>query len=175
MGDRQCLRQLSGNQPTLTRMYFLDPLAKSYWLAKLCEANFDRLLKLIPNLPEMAGSSIAHADGKPSLHVDLLEHAPYTLTLELSHLFDIGLKSEMEPAVRVRVYLDARTAEMLSDHDRPKVHMGLNQTGNAKRVLDYKWTLNYFLSQWLDHCLAGHYCFGVSRSERTTCIEAGLN
>ena len=148
-----------------------DPQEKSYWLAKLCEANYERLLRLIPNLPGLAQSAVASADGKPSLHLRLLEHSPYTVTLELSHCFSLGLESLPEPAVKIRVYLDARAAEVLSDRDRPGLRDALRREAQAREVMDYKWTLNYFLSQWLEHCLACNYRFAVARAGRETCGE----
>jgi uncharacterized protein YqiB (DUF1249 family) len=152
-------------------MCFLDPLEKSYWLAKLCEANFERLVRLIPDLAVMTEASVACADGKPCLYLELLEHSPYTVTLTLSHCFGKGFESLLEPAVKIRVYLDARAAEVLSDHARPRVHEALRPGSRPREVLDYKWSLNYFLSQWLDHCLDSHYCFGVTQSERESCVE----
>ena len=153
-------------------MSFLEPQEKSYWLAKLCEANYDRLLRLIPSLHGVAESSVAIADGKPSLHLELLEHSPYTVTLELSHSFSKGFDALLEPAVKIRVYFDARAAEVLSDHARPVVHEVLRSERKAREVMDYKWTLNYFLSRWLDHCLACNYRFGAARAERESCGEA---
>lgn len=138
-------------------MSLLDPHEKSYWLAKICEANFERLFRLVPNLASLPASAVAKAEGKPLLHLEMLEQSPYTLTLELSHCF--GSESLLEPAVKIRVYLDARAAEVLSDHARPHVHQALRQGTKAHEVMDYKWTLNYFLSRWLDHCLASEYRF----------------
>lgn len=152
-------------------MCFLELKEKSFCLAKVCEANFERLLRLIPNLPDLAECSVARADGKPSLHLQLLKHSRYTLTLELSHRFSKEFDSLVEPAVIIRVYLDARAAEMLSDHARPGVHEALSRGRQAREVLDYKWSLNYFLSQWLDHCLANEYRFGVVKPEREYCAE----
>jgi uncharacterized protein YqiB (DUF1249 family) len=147
-------------------MSFLEPVEKSYWLAQVCEANYERLLKLIPGLKNMDESQVACAAGKPALHLALLENSPYTITLELSHCFSKGFESLLEPAVRIRVYLDARAAEVLCDHDRPQVHHALERECQAREVMDYKWSLNYFLSQWLDHCLACDYHFGLTRRDR---------
>jgi len=158
----------------MARMSRFDPEEKSYWLAKLCEANYERLLRLIPDLDGSARSAVARADGKPSLHLELLEHSPYTLTVELSHCFSQGgAQSLLEPAVKIRVYLDARAAEVLSDRDRPGRQGSRHRESPAREVMDYKWTLNYFLSQWLEHCLACNYCFGDARPVRAS-RAAGL-
>ena len=119
----------------------------------------------------LAESTVARADGKPSLYLKLLEHSPYTVTLELSHAFSKSFGHLPEPAVKIRVYLDARAAEMLCDHARPPVHETIIRGGTAREVLDYKWSLNYFLSQWLDHCLANQYCFGINTAKRELCME----
>jgi len=151
-------------------MSFLEPQEKSYWLAKICEANFERLFRLIPDLASMPVATIALAEGKPLLHLVLLEQSPYTLTLELSHCF--GFEPLFEPAVKIRVYLDARAVEVLSDHARPHVHDALPKQPKAREVMDYKWTLNYFLSRWLDHCLAANYHFGLVHAGSASCEEA---
>ncbi|MDD5033642.1 MAG: DUF1249 domain-containing protein [Methylococcaceae bacterium] len=153
-------------------MSLLEPTEKSYWLAKLCEENYQRLVRLIPELADPPESAVARADGKPSLHLKLLEHNPYTVTLELTHCFSRELQSLLEPAVKIRVYLDARAAEVLSDHERPRVHEAFSHAGNAREVMDYKWSLNYFLTQWLEHCLACDYRFALTHTERESCEEA---
>ena len=135
------------------------PLEKSLWLHKLCEANFGRLLRLVPDLERIEHGAVARVPGKPALHLKLLEHGPYTRVFELTHDFPEAFGVLAEPAVRLRVCFDARTVEMLSDVARPRVHEALREESRPAEVLDYKWSLNYFLSRWLDHCLAAQYRF----------------
>lgn len=144
-------------------MSVLNPVEKSYWLAKVCEANYAKLVSLIPDLSLIPETATACVDGKPSLHLKLIERSPYTLTLELTHCFAWEFEALLEPAVVIRIYLDARAAEVLSDHARPFVLDALKHESSARHVLDYKWSLNYFLSQWLDHCLKSNYHFGLGR------------
>jgi uncharacterized protein YqiB (DUF1249 family) len=132
-----------------------SPRNKSYWLAKLCEANYDRLIQLVPDLEHLQESVRASVHGKPALYLRLLDRSPYTLTVELTHAFGWTI----EPAVRIRVYLDARAVEVLSDHCRPEVREVFRKQMRPQDVLDYKWSLNYFLSRWLDHCLQSDYRF----------------
>jgi uncharacterized protein YqiB (DUF1249 family) len=141
------------------------PAEKSFWLHKVCEANFRKLTDLVPDLDRMADAATAEADDKPALHVRLLERSPYTLTLELTHAFAQGYEPIAEPAVRIRVCLDSRTAEVLCDACRPVVLDALQDDTSARAVLDYKWSLNYFLARWLDHCLSSDYRFGASEPE----------
>ena len=143
-------------------MSSFDPVNKSYWLASLCESNYLKLARLIPDLDLIPPSASAQVDGKPSLLLKLIERSPYTLTLELSHCFAWGFETLLEPAVILRVYLDARVVEVLSDHARPFVRDAIKDGITPRGVMDYKWSLNYFLSQWLDHCLESHYSFTLA-------------
>jgi uncharacterized protein len=145
-------------------MSLFDPANKSYWLSRLCEANYVRLAELIPDLDYVPQRAMAFAEGKPSLLLTVLERSPYTVTLELSHSFDWTFHELLEPAVRVRVYRDARSAEVLSHHARPYVMEVLGADRNGTRILDYKWSLNYFLANWLDHCARCKYRFEHSAS-----------
>lgn len=156
----------------IQEMSVLEPLNKSYWLASLCEANYRKLNQLLPNLEFILGDVALQADGKPSLLVRMLERSPYTVTLELTHSFDWELDAPLEPAVRIRIYLDAAAAEVLSDHERPFVLDAFKERFSNKGVMDYKWSLNYFLSQWLDHCLKSSYSFSLSSPDEELCSPA---
>jgi uncharacterized protein YqiB (DUF1249 family) len=137
-----------------------SPVEKSLWLHRVCEANYRRLERLLPELNGMATQVTAKPPGnsKPALRFRLIERSPFTLLLEVSHDFVGPFQVLEEPQVRLRVSLDAKTVEMLSDHERPALEDLLGREPPAADVLDYKWTLNYFLSRWLDHCLEAEYC-----------------
>jgi uncharacterized protein YqiB (DUF1249 family) len=141
------------------------PVEKSLWLQRVCEANYRKLADLVPDLEGLAHAASAGASGKPNLHLRLLDRSPYTLTVELTHDFPRDTAFAAEPAVRIRVCLDSKTAEALSDHCRPCVLDALRHDPSAGAVLDYKWSLNYFLARWLDHCLSNDYRFRAARPE----------
>ena len=144
------------------------PVEKSFWLHKVCEANFHKLTHLVPELSRLNSTAVARAQDKPALHLRLLERSPYTLTLELTHDFE----ALAEPAVRIRVSLDAKTCEVLSDHCRPSALDALRDAATARAILDYKWTMNYFLARWLDHCLSNQYRFGLSQAMPMECCAS---
>lgn len=136
-----------------------SPLEKSFWLHRVCEANYHRLHRLIPGFEAMATIVVAVAPGpgRPALRFQLIERSPFTLVLEVTHDFVGPFQVLEEPQVRLRVSLDAKTVEMLSDRERLPLQEALGREAAPHRVLEYKWTLNYFLSRWLDHCLAANY------------------
>lgn len=137
----------------------LNPINKSFCLERLCESNFHKLMRLAPDLGEINETAVAQAQGKPSLHLRIIDRAPYTLTVELSHHFADATQILGEPAVRVRVYLDVRSAEVLCYACRPPARQKAAPMLGVKQLMNNKWSLNYFLEKWLSHCLLSGYCF----------------
>jgi uncharacterized protein YqiB (DUF1249 family) len=110
-------------------MSSFTPVEKSFWLHRVCEANYQRLNRLLPELEVMATmvTAVPQAPGKPPLRFRLLERSPFTLVLEVTHDFDGPFQVLEEPQVRLRVSLDAKTVEMLSDRERPDLHDALGR------------------------------------------------
>jgi len=140
-------------------MAFLNPVNKSYCLQQLCESNYQKLLRLIPNLHSINQSAIGYSFDKPALELEILDKAPYTLTLLLSHDFNKNLADFIEPALKVRVYLDMGLVEVIRDKERVEVNIAIKDFSQGQQIMDYKWTLNYFLEKWLEHCLQINYIF----------------
>jgi len=140
-------------------MSSIQPVNKAMYLEQLCENNYQKLLRLIPDLSCLEDIAIGYSQGKPSLHVRILEKSTYTVTLTLSHCFQKNNRQLLEPAVKIRVYLDAGLVEVLRDHVRTPVFRVYRNPGQSREIMGYKWSLNYFLSKWLDHCLQTDYAF----------------
>jgi uncharacterized protein len=139
-------------------MSFVNPVNKSFCLEQICESNFQKLLKLIPDLFLFEESAIGLAAHNPMLHLKVIERTPYTMTVELSYCFTKkNLEEFLEPAIKIRIYLDAQMAEVISDHVRDSVAQVFKDPGLSCEIMNYKWRLNYFLQKWLDHCLKKDY------------------
>jgi len=156
MGNRQRGSLLPGKLTSV--MSFVDPVNKSICLEQVCESNYQKLFKLIPDLMAFQETAIGLAPHHTTLHLEIIERTPYTLTLELSHCFNKSLA----PAVKIRVYLDAQLAEVLNDHARAGVAQVFRDPGLSREIMNYKWRLNYFLQKWLDHCLKKDYLFSAN-------------
>jgi len=154
-------------------MSLLKPINKPCCLHSMCETNYFKLFRLAPNLLYIKDSAVAYANGKPALHLKVIDKTAYTLTLELSHCFEHDTESFFEPAVKIRAYLDAKTAEVLRDHVRsPAVYVLRKYSpSHANDLMDYKWSLNYFLEKWLNHCLQSDYQFEKKRNLHQKQVE----
>ncbi|ANE56346.1 MULTISPECIES: DUF1249 domain-containing protein [Methylomonas] len=140
-------------------MSLVQPVNTAFCLEQLCESNYRKLFKLIPNLRSFDRAAIGVTQNKPALYLDVLERNPYTLTIELTHCFNQQRSELLVPAVKIRIYLDAQLAEVIRDNDRPTVDKVYQDPGDLIEIRDYKWRLNYFLQKWLDHCLKTEYRF----------------
>lgn len=150
-------------------MYLLNPVNKSYCLYQICESNYHRLFKLVPHLLTIDGKATACVSGKPSLYIRIIERTPYTITIELSHFFKQRTEALCEPGVKLRAYLDAKSVEVMGDRHRLWTRSDCSKPKIHSEIMQYKWTLNYFLEKWLTHCLQLGYRF-----DRTTSLEATL-
>jgi len=142
-------------------MSLINPLNKSFCLEQICESNYQKLFKLIPNLLSVQGTAIGLAPLHSTLHLKVIDQTPYTMTVELSHCFKKNRDEYLEPAVIIRIYLDAQLAEVLSDHARLSVSRVFQDPALTGDIMNYKWRLNYFLQKWLDHCLKKNYQFSA--------------
>lgn len=124
---------------------------------ELYEDNYIALRRLCPVLGELNGTQVSSPDGAPSLHLRLLERTRYTTTVELSQpIGDVG----RTPTLSIRIYQDARQAEVLISGVHPE---GLNCDPVAegrRRELAVCWQANVFLHEWLSHCLRQGHRFG---------------
>lgn len=125
-----------------------------------CEANYLRLLKL---LPDMRGAGpqprrVAMSQGEQLLGVlvlEVVENCPYTTSLRVRQE---GHPSWLPtPQLEVRAYHDARMAEVVGAA-RSRWFLGRYPYPNAAmHQPDEKAQLNLFLGEWLSHCQAlGH-------------------
>jgi uncharacterized protein len=125
-------------------------------LMDLYESNFIRLRKLIPDLHALDEAVISRAAGHMDLYLKIVERGRYTSTLYLSYCFPEEHGLQMEPNLRIRVYHDARLAEVMAGH----LHHGRLILDNlpADALLE-KWRLNRFLYKWLGYCLRQGHSF----------------
>ena len=119
-------------------------------LHSVCEANYARFIRLFPDYE--TANTRSFTLGRARVHLEVAERCRYTTIFRVlqqgsSSLWLGGLK------VEVRVYHDARMAEvgMFQSHRRVE---GRYQYPNKRMYQqDEKCQQNQFLADWLEHCL----------------------
>jgi len=128
-------------------------------LQSACEANYARLMRLLPGMRnERQTRRVTLSQGEHQLgvlHLEVLETCPYTTTLRARQ--EYSLPWLPVPQLEIRVYHDARMAEVVCAENARRLRSRYPYPNAAMHQPDEKNQLNLFLGEWLSHCLAcGH-------------------
>ena len=131
-----------------------SPAPRSFpGLMELYEANYMQVMRLCSGLPNIPHKAVSGVDGALDLHLHVLERSKYTTTIFLTYYFQdrIG-ELKPEPNLKVRIYHDARQAEVLSrSYRRLGIEVSADDSKTQSEVIN-KWVLNRFLYKWLGYC-----------------------
>ncbi len=128
-------------------------------LQATCAVNYRQLLRLLPQLHgALPVRRVALGSGGPPwgvLRLETLEASPYTSLVRVVQ--EAGPSWSGGPELVVRVYHDARLAEVISARNTGHLQ-GVYPWPNPQMYQpDEKQQLNQFLGEWLRHCMAfGH-------------------
>lgn len=136
-----------------------------------CDANYIRLLKLVPELRTFRSSAAWRVElaedcclaefvvaddhdgrGETVVEIRLVETFTYTTTLEISQRPSAG-KWLTNPTMQVRIYHDASTAEVTSYQNHRNFMPHYAQPNSHMYQRDEKIQVNRFLGEWLTLCL----------------------
>jgi uncharacterized protein YqiB (DUF1249 family) len=136
-------------------------------LMSLYESNYIRLSWLVPDLRGLVAPQISAVEGDCPLHLAVDEQSRYTTTLRLTYVFDDQDGPVADPDLQIRVYHDARLAEVQSCA-RWHRHADLEAIrSQLARELGDRWLRNVMLNKWLDYCVErGHRFPEVSLAVR---------
>jgi uncharacterized protein len=125
-------------------------------LMDLYESNFIKLRKLLPEPENIEDSTISKAAGHLDLYINVVERSKFTTTFYMSYCFPTGHGLQMEPNLKVRIYHDAKLAEVMAGH----LHHGRLILDNLPAdALREKWMLNRFFNKWLGYCIRQGHSF----------------
>jgi len=123
----------------------------------LCDANYAKMMQLLPyfeteDVRVFGLSRKQHDLGK--IRIEIIERCRYTTTLKLFQE-DTSLKSST--CMEVRLYHDARMAEVMSYQGVGKLRASYSYPNDRMFQKDEKALCNEFLADWLSYCLKfGH-------------------
>jgi len=124
-------------------------------LMEVYEANYMRLRKLYPESYDVGRCAVSRVGGGLDLHLRVFARSSYTSTIQLTYyLKDHNGVIKPDPDLRLRVYHDARQAEVLNYSTcgiaRLACSRGVRADTTAE-LLAHKWEVNRFLYKWLSY------------------------
>lgn len=117
-----------------------------------CEANYWRLLKLLPKGQQQARFSVPLANGQSStLELITQQECPYTTMISLEQRGGSPLLSHYH--FDIRIYHDAMLAEVTAFQQHQQIQPRYRYPNTKMYQQDEKWQQNLFLSELLVYCL----------------------
>lgn len=131
-------------------------------LIALYEANYIRFSTLLPQLPRSGQQLVSSSPDDLPVHMAVESASRYTCDLRLTYLFVEGVALVAEPDLRLRLFLDARMAEVRSWSAGPRHEWLGGLAGEQGRELDRRWGRNIMLAKWLDYLAERSHTFKLS-------------
>ena len=127
------------------------------WLLGLYGENYQRMTRLL-DLRELApGAYLSRCVNGLDLGVEVLEVHAYTLELRLSYRMNDPVTGQPDPSAYVRVYRDARQAEVTHCYIGRHWQDVLGLHPSPKVMFGHRLRMNSFLNKWLDYLVGqGH-------------------
>lgn len=123
-------------------------------LITLYESNFLRLSEVGPDLSALNSAHPQQrstgSDGSELL-AEFVEVSRFTLTFNLTYLFEEGGRKIREPDMLVRLYLDANLVEAKSISSTC-INDFMGTSIPSRVELDSRWARNTMLNKWLEFC-----------------------
>jgi uncharacterized protein len=141
-------------------------------LMTLYESNYVRLRGLTGDVRSMTGRIVSTTPSDCDLHLEIVEHSPYTSVLRLTYLFQDAAGQVADPDLEVRVYHDAKLAEA-SRCARWVRHPGLASIRSGlSMTLGERWLRNMLLNKWLDYCVDRGHRFERAQAGERAAVHA---
>ncbi len=120
-------------------------------LQAVCANNYAHVMSLLPDIDTDALSYTFSVSDRLKYRMTILDTAPYTTTLKMEQLD--GGQSFLTPVMDIRLYHDARMAEVLSSQHAGALAPSYDYPNPNMRHRDEKERVNGFLGEWLKFCL----------------------
>ncbi|WP_018878919.1 DUF1249 domain-containing protein [Thioalkalivibrio sp. ALE9] len=150
----------------------LEPRPESFAaLMEMYEENYLALRRLCPELERQPVRSVSRVAGALDLYLEVLERTRYTTTLHLTYRFDHQGERREQPDMRVRLFHDARQAEVLELYCRTIGDGAVPEMLSGHPGLVCRWRHNRFLYKWLRYCLRQGHRFLADTESQVAAVE----
>jgi len=110
------------------------------------------MLKLLPDCDTEDLSYTFSVSDSVTYKIKIIDSARYTSTLEISQI-DISTPKFLRPSMTVRLYHDARVAEVLAAQRTSRLEPVYEYPNLNMHQRNEKFMVNVFLAEWLHFCL----------------------
>ena len=144
----------------------------------VCDANFIRILQLLPNMKLRLKREISFTNeinlnvqdqDRLLTTIEVIESFKYTSTIRIANFYkQSGIDTNdyyQAPEMLVRMYHDAKTAEVISYQQARYFKAKYPLPNKRMYQADEKEQINFFLSEWLIFCRKEGLCSSITLEE----------
>lgn len=128
-------------------------------LMALYESNYLKLRMLVGEIGATGERRLSTTPDDLDLYLSVESRSRYTHILRLTYFFEDDGETIADPDLVIRVYLDARMAEVAGWAAHHRHAMLEDLAVRFRRELDRRWSNNMMLSKWLDYLLEARHSF----------------
>lgn len=118
----------------------------------ICESNYVCVLKLLPDCDSEDLTYEFSITSKLTYKIAILDSTRYTSTLKIAQI-DSSTPAFLRPSMVVRLYHDARVAEVLEAQRTSQLKPVYEYPNLSMHQRNEKFLVNVFLAEWLHFCL----------------------
>ena len=125
-------------------------------LMTLCEVNYMLLLRILADREQVGEQRCFFISDFLSYRVKVNEVTKYTTLVTIyqeTNIHGYNLAELFRPKMVIRLYHDARVAEVISNQDVQQIKPRYDYPNDKMHLPDEKQQVNYFLKEWLQLCL----------------------
>lgn len=145
---------------TKRRQHELNPRRLTF-LLDAYEKNYQRMQDLLPNRQQRLRLASTSDAALPHLFFEPIEQTPYTETLLLTYRFPEKIDEQWqtleEPSLIVRLFHDAKVAEVLKVGEHEHVALLKEFETDSGEFSQRRWQMNRLLNKWLTYLLQNDY------------------
>lgn len=117
----------------------------------VCEQNYFRVMKLMPKTETIGDTSIIDVENF-CYQLEITDTSRFTTDIIFKQISS-NMIGFINPKLLVRVYHDARMAEVISPDYLKRIKPSNEYPNPLMHHKDEKYQVNAFLLDWLDHCI----------------------
>lgn len=129
----------------------LPRLSRFAWLMGLYAENYHAIRRVIDIETSAAGQLVSSVGDGLDLYIDVLARHRFMLELRLSYAFADPVTGKPDPSAYVRVYTDARQAEVTHCYVGQRWQDALGLNASSDTVFAHRLRMNTFLAKWLEY------------------------
>ena len=131
------------------------------WLMGMHTENYHRLARLFAPQRLVAGRYLSSVDDHLDVLLEVTEHHPYTVDLILTYCLRDADTGGLVPSANIRMYRDARMAEVMSYHSDLRLERAIGPLLPARTIFERRVRQSSFLNRWLEYLAEQGHSIGT--------------